>query len=115
MTNGRTGIRGGLSIYGTEESGEVPMNIRNCDVVSISAEIPPGHRHLRTTVLLADGTELVLQEATVAAMVRSYTAVKTHPTTTAVKLTGRHLDDRKDGYAEWQLLEEESSDEAPPS
>ena len=90
------------------------MNIRNCDVVSISAEIPPGHRHLRTTVLLADGTELVFQEATVAAMVRSYTAVKTHPTATGVKLTGRYLDSRKDGYAEWQLLEEEPGDETLP-
>jgi hypothetical protein len=113
MAKGRTGIRGGLSSCG-QKRGELPMIIRNCDVVSISAEIPPGHRHLRTTVLLADGTELVFQEATVAAMVRSYTAIKTHPTTTAVKLTGRYLDDRKVGYAEWQLLEQESCDETLP-
>ena len=90
------------------------MMIRNCDVVSIRAEIPPGHRHLRTTVQLADGTELVFQEATVAAMVRAYTAIKTHPTASKVKLTGRYLDSRKDGYAEWQLLEEEGGDETLP-
>jgi len=89
--------------------------IRNCDVVSITAEIPPGHRHLRTTVLLADGTELVLHEATVAAMVRAYTAIKTHPTSSTVKLTGRYLDSRKDGYAEWQLLEEEPVNETLPT
>jgi hypothetical protein len=31
--------------------------------------------------------------------------VKTHPIMTSVRLQGMLLDDRKDGYAEWQLLE----------
>ncbi len=82
------------------------MLIRNEDIARVVAEIPAGHRHLRTTVVLADGTELVFQEATIANIVRAYIGVKTHPTTTKVVLQGGRLEERKEGYAEWQLLEE---------
>ncbi len=81
------------------------MIIRNEDVREILAEIPAGHRHLRTTILLQDGTELVLQEATVSALVRAYVGIKTHPTRTSVRMVGARLSGHKDGYAEWQLLE----------
>jgi len=81
--------------------------LRNEDVTGIVAEIPPGHHHLRTTVTLADGTALTFQEATVAAIVRSYVAVKTDPRRTRVVLSGSRLQGRKRGYAEWQLLEED--------
>ncbi len=83
------------------------MLIRNEDIRQVIAEIPPGHRHLRTTVTLADGTELVFQEAAIANIVRAYIRVKTHPTTTRVVLNGERLAARKEGYAEWQLLEKE--------
>lgn len=75
-------------------------------VVGLVAEIPEGHRHLRTTLTLADGTALTLQEATVAAIVRAYVAVKTDPVTTRVAMRGGKLARRKAGYAEWQLVEE---------
>ncbi|WP_239077342.1 hypothetical protein [Geobacter sp. SVR] len=80
--------------------------MRNEEVIGVVAEIPEGHRHLRTTLHLADGTTITLQEATVAAVVRAYTAIKTGPLTSRVALRGRHVPDRKPGYAEWQLLEE---------
>ncbi|UCD35514.1 MAG: hypothetical protein JSU90_01400 [Nitrospiraceae bacterium] len=83
------------------------MTIRNEDVREIVAEIPEGHRHLRTTVLLQDGTEMTFQEATMAALVRAYTAVKTHPTRSRVALRGMTVALRKDGFAEWQLIEKE--------
>ncbi len=83
------------------------MVIRNEDIVRVTAEIPEGHRHLRTTVVLADGTELVFQEAAVANIVRAYVGVKTHPVRKRVVLKGKRLMERKEGYAEWQLLEEE--------
>lgn len=83
------------------------MIIRNEDIVRVTAEIPGGHRHLRTTVELADGTELVFQEAAVASIVRAYVGVKTHPVRRRVVLRGELLAERKEGYAEWQLLEEE--------
>ena len=79
---------------------------RNEDVTEIVAEIPEGHLHLRTMVLLADGSSIYLQEATVAAVVRAYVSVKTDPLRKRIVLRGRKVPDRKEGYAEWQLLEE---------
>jgi len=81
--------------------------VRNEAVAEVVVEVPEGHQHLRTTLRLTDGTEFVLQEATVANLVRAYVAVKTHPSRTAVRLVGRRVEDRKAGYAEWQLVEEE--------
>lgn len=81
------------------------VTIRNEDVREVVAEIPEGHRHLRTTVFLQDGSEMTFQEATVAALVRAYTAVTTHPTKRRVMLKGIKVPLRKDGYAEWQLVE----------
>ncbi len=83
------------------------MNIRNDDVESVAVRVPEGHAHLRTTITLRDGTELTLQEATVANIVRAYVTVKTHPLRTGVTLKGRELEGGKKGYARWQLLEEE--------
>ena len=82
------------------------MNIRNEDIKEILVEIPEGHKHIRTKITLQDDTELVLQEAAVANITRAYITVKTHPQKKSVKLKGRQLTDKKDGYADWQLLEE---------
>ncbi|HET6515492.1 MAG TPA: hypothetical protein VFG09_10065 [Thermodesulfovibrionales bacterium] len=82
------------------------MLIHNEDIKEIIAEIPEGHEHLRTTIVLQDGTEMTFQEATVANIVRAYITVKTHPTRKKIVLKGKRLDERKDGYAEWQLIEE---------
>jgi hypothetical protein len=81
--------------------------IRNQDVEEVRVEVPEGHEHLRITVRLVDGMEIVLQEATVAGIVRAYVSIKTHPTLLGVRLRGKPLGDRKAGYAEWQLLEED--------
>ena len=62
--------------------------IRNADVLSLELGVPEGHRHLRATLRLADGTSLVLQEATVANLVRAYIGVVTHPTRRGVRLSG---------------------------
>jgi hypothetical protein len=82
------------------------MLIRNEDIQSIITEIPEGHLHLRTTLVLRDGTQLVFQEAAIANLVRAYIDVKTHPTTTKIVMHGARIEERKDGYSEWQLLEE---------
>jgi hypothetical protein len=78
--------------------------IANEEVKSLVAEIPEGHKHLRTTIELHDGRTFIFQEATIANLVRAYIEVKTHPVVTNVRYTGRNLAKRKDGYAEWQLL-----------
>jgi len=83
------------------------MEIANEDVSEVVVEIPEGHRHIRTRVMLTDGTELVFREATMANIARAYLTIKTDPRKTSVKLVGRKLAERKAGYAEWQLLEEE--------
>lgn len=86
------------------------MIVRNEEIVRVTVETPAGHRHLRTAVLLSDGTELVFQEAAIANIVRAYIGVKTHPAVTKVILKGQRVAARKEGYAEWQLLEEEEDD-----
>lgn len=86
------------------------MIIRNEDIKELIAEIPEGHRHLRTTIRFQDGTELVFQEAAVANIVRAYIRVRTHPLTKKIVLKGKTLAERKEGYAEWQLVEEEGGD-----
>lgn len=82
------------------------MILHNEDIKELIAEVPEGHRHLRTTIVLQDGTELVFQEATIANLVRAYTTVKTHPTIKKVILKGKKITGRKEGYTEWQLVEE---------
>ena len=83
------------------------MNISNEDVKEVLAEIPEGHRHIRTKIILQDNTKIIFQEATIANIVRAYVTLKTHPQKVSLKLMGKRLADRKSGFAEWQLLEEE--------
>ena len=83
------------------------MIIHNEDIKELTAEIPDGHKHLRTMMVLQDGKEFVFQEATIANLVRAYIMVKTHPVKRKVTLKGKSLSERKDGYAKWQLVEEE--------
>ncbi len=82
------------------------MIIHNEDIRELVAEIPEGHRHLRTTIILRDDTEFVFQEAAIANLLRAYITVKTHPSKKKVVLRGKKIEERKDGYAEWQLVEE---------
>ena len=82
------------------------MEIRNEDIQEVTVGIPEGHRHIRTCIVLRDGTELVFREAAVANILRAFVTVKTHPAKTFVRLTGKTMEQRKEGYAEWQLVEE---------
>jgi len=84
--------------------------LANADIAEIVLAPPPGHQHLRATIKLHSGEEIVLQEATVANLVRAYVGIKTHPQKTSCRLVGRELseDERKDGFAVWQLLEGEA-------
>lgn len=85
------------------------MLIRNEDILELTAEIPEGHLHLRTTIALKDGTDITFQEATIANIVRAYITVKTHPTISKVELKSKKVDERKNGFAEWQLVETKKS------
>ena len=80
--------------------------IRTSDVLNVEMAVPAGHQHLRTVLTLADGLELELQEATLAALVRAYVRIKTDPEIAALTLKGKALPQRKEGFAEWQLVED---------
>jgi allophanate hydrolase subunit 2 len=82
------------------------MVIANEEVRELTADVPEGHRHLRTTIILHDGRSFTFQEATIANLVRAYITVKTDPRRTAIQLSGKRLETRKEGYAEWQLVDE---------
>ncbi len=82
------------------------MELSNSDIREIEISVPAGHRHLRTVLRLQDGERIVLQEATVANLVRAFITVKTHPQCTAIRLRGVQLEEKKEGFADWQLLEE---------
>jgi len=81
------------------------MIIRNEDIKSLTAEIPDGHKHLRATIVLKDGSEITMMEAAVANLVRAYITVKTHPVISRVRMKNKRLVARKNGYAESQLVE----------
>ncbi len=82
------------------------MNISNEKIREVILEVPAGHRHLRTSLLLHDGTQVILQEATIANIVRAYVTIKTHPLKSAVRLRGRSIGGGKPEFAGYQLLEE---------
>lgn len=82
------------------------MEIANEDIREVVAEIPQGHKHIRTKIILDDGAELVFREAAIANIVRAYITIKTHPGKSSVRLVGKKMAERKDGFAEWQLVEE---------
>ena len=84
----------------------------NSSVKKIIAGIPKKHKHLRLIIEFNDQT-IVLHEATVAAIVRAYINIVTHPTRRAVFYEQTILDDRvkKKGYARHQLVEKENIDE----
>lgn len=88
-----------------KESGQTVLT--NADIREMEIMVPEGHKHLRTTIRMQDGSEIVLQEATVANLVRAYVSIKTHPQKESVVLKGRELSEaeRKPGFAAWQLME----------
>jgi len=85
---------------------------KNEDVKRVVAFIPPGHRHVRIVIELEDQV-IVLQEASAAGVIRAYIDVVTHPTRRVVELVSRRLPEelRKQGYAEFQLVESGRSED----
>ena len=81
--------------------------IQNEDVRQVLIGTPKGHKHIRVYIKLKNGTGMIFQEATVANILRAYTAVKTHPNIRAQELKMKTLtaESRKEGYAAHQLLE----------
>jgi hypothetical protein len=87
------------------------LTITNDALKQALMAVPAGHRHIRLVITTREGDTVVLQEAAVAAIVRAYTSIKTHPSRRAVKLVSRTPEGLKEGYAKDQLIEEEVADE----
>lgn len=85
--------------------------IKNEDISCSILAVPEGHAHLRLALTTKDGETIVLNEATVAAITRAYTTVKTHPVKRAVKMASMRPDELKKGYAKDQLVEVDAPDE----
>jgi hypothetical protein len=83
------------------------MLIPNEEISELLVEIPEGHKHLRATVFLKNGQEITFLEASIANLVRAYVIVKTHPSKSRVRLVGQEIEDGKQGFAGWQLLEDD--------
>ena len=77
----------------------------NSDITKIKIGIPEGHKHIRTIIETKNGEKLIFQEATIANIVRAYTIIKTHPQKRALELAQKQLSDKKEGYADNQLIE----------
>ena len=79
--------------------------LRNREVLRVLVGVPEGHQHLRARIETAAGDVITLQEATLAALARAYLQITTHPTLQAVELRAEAVAARKDGFAEYQLLD----------
>jgi len=80
--------------------------LKNSDVKFMAAFIPHGHRHVRVLINIGDEI-LILQQATIDALIRAYTSVALHPLRKAHALILKKLPskERKEGFAEYQLVE----------
>ncbi len=83
----------------------------NEDVKRIIAFIPPGHLHVRMIIEFKDQT-IILQEATIAGVIRAYANVAMHPRRRAIELIRVKMSGhRKPMFAENQLVESSRSEE----
>mgnify|MGYP000333042267 CR=1 FL=1 len=85
---------------------------KNKDVEKVIAFIPPGHRHVRLYIEFND-QRIIIQQATVDAIIRAYSSVALHPQRKAIELVKKKLSkyERKEGFAEYQLIETSKKDE----
>ena len=79
------------------------ITVGNDQVDRVLMGVPKDHAHVRTVIEIGD-TRLILQEATIAGIVRAFTTLNTHPTLRGIELVQRKCEHRKEGFAAHQLL-----------
>lgn len=81
--------------------------LSNSDITETVMAPPDGHQHLRTTIKLSSGEEIVLQEVIVVNLVRTYIDFKIYPRKKSYRLIDEEVSapERKEGFAAWQLPE----------
>ncbi len=85
--------------------------VRNRDISRVLMAVPKGHEHMRTIFELGDGSLIVFQEATMENVARAVVEVEMHPRRRALILVGKELENRKEGYDKYQLIEEDVPEE----
>ena len=84
--------------------------VRNSMVNSLLMGIPYRHKHIRMALSIDGLGILIFNEAVIAAIVRAYINIKTSPKKTAIYMT-RKDGEWKEGFAKYQLIEEEVDEE----
>ncbi len=79
--------------------------LRNRHVARVVVGIPEGQEQIRARIESDGGDIITLQEATLAALVRAYLSVSTHPQRKAVELRSMAVEESKEGFAMHQLME----------
>jgi len=87
------------------------LQLRNRHVVRLVLGTPAGGEGIQARIQTNEGDVIALEGATLAALVRAYMAVTTHPTLQAIELRAAALEPAKAGFATHQLIEI-ASDEA---
>jgi hypothetical protein len=72
--------------------------------------IPENHKHCRLIIKTDQNQTFIFSEALVAAIVRSYILVKTHPIRSSIEMAQKIIEKPKDDFATYQLLETNTDD-----
>lgn len=80
------------------------------EVMQLLFGMPKDHKHCRLVIKTNQAESLVLSEALVAAIVRAYVTLKTHPMRLGIEMTSQLVSNSKADFANWQLLETEKPD-----
>ncbi|MDZ7331858.1 MAG: hypothetical protein ONB31_07750 [candidate division KSB1 bacterium] len=86
------------------------IHLSTQNVMQMLFGIPENHKHCRLVLKTEQAATLVFSEALVAAIVRAYVTVKTHPTQGGLEMTSQPISNGKADFATWQLLETDKSD-----
>ena len=103
---------GGVGQHATVPNMDFHLLLRNRHVARVVVGIPEGHEHIRARIESDGGDVITLQEATLAALVRAYLSVSTHPQRKAVELRSMAVEQSKQGFAMHQLMEVPSDESA---
>ena len=80
------------------------------EVKQIIFGIPENHKHCRLMIKTNQNQTFIFSEALVAAIVRSYVSVKTHPTQRGIEMAQKIIAKPKDDFATYQLIERTTDD-----
>jgi len=91
-----------LGFRGTLDKEKIVF--RNRDIKRVLIGVPENHKHLRI-IIESEDKIFVFHEATIANIVRGFILVKTHPEIKAIEMKVQEVKMRKEGFAEYQLIE----------